>query len=435
MFSEPGICEVENRTRTYLGLVPFWRTPLRLIVLGFLWLTFGDQPVAGQGNHNQHNLLLKSSSRQALRELQQTCRLWTQQSLRATTVEIARQYGISIWVDRRLDPGLILQLPQNPASSSLALELNRLAESIGADSGLIENVYVIAPSGQLARMQKAAVVLHGQLSSSGKAASQVAKPLEWPNICHSQEILELIQRSWQVEIQGPIPHDLYYAGRIPACSLATQLALFLGGFELQATLEEPGAPTAGGSAARSEDQATSSGLTQKVGPENEPKSNMLRLKLRPLSSSTQWKDSYPRRVAPELLSELRGRYPGSAIQELPAGRVEVLGDTNLHLEILSLGIVAGRSRAAGSGESHHRYTFNIEAKLPVQAVLENLSKSLEFELVWSAECTTADRNRLIQLSVENVTREQLLEQVCEQAALSLDDRQKTIIIHPKKAIP
>lgn len=362
----------------------------------------------GQNHQNQHNLLLKSTSRQGLVQMQQACRMWSQQSLRSTIQEIASRYAVPIWIDRRIDPNQILDLSQSTQQSTLGDELDRLALSCGASSGLVENVYLIAPADRVARIQKAAIVLHGQLSAAGAGIASAQKSLEWPDIATPNELLEVIRQTWNVSISQELPHDLLYAGSLPECSLATQLALILGGFDLQATLID-------GVRGQHSDQWS--------------------LGVRQLSNSTNWQDSYSRSFNDEILAGLVAGFPGSKVEKQASGRLLVHGPTNLHNELLAMGMATGRNRNSNANGRQQVYSFNIEAKLPVQAVLENLAKTLQFDLEWSDQCSTADRHRLIQLKVENVTRRQLLEQVCQEAQLSLEEREKKVIIHPGNLVP
>lgn len=388
-----------------------------------------------QDNNNQHNLLLKPTTRQAIERLKQPCRFWSQQSLRTTLNEISRRFDIAIWLDRRIDPTQLVDLPQATENSSLGLELVRLADSIGAGAGLVENIYLVAPRDRLARIQKAAVVLHGQLSSTGKSVVQKVKPLQWSDVTSYQELLSHIQEIWNVEIEVSLPHDLLHAGYFPECSLATQLAILLGGFDLQATMAAVNRNTEQTASVSTPD----TGLPIESHPNAEPplsgREERLAIKIRPISNSIHWKDRYARTANRELLEELTNRFSSDQLEQVSNGWLLVNGETNLHYEIVSIGIGSGRRRNSTSDESQQLYTFNIEAKLPVEAVLLELSKNFQLELEWSEQCGAADRNRLVQLKAENVTRQQLLELVCERANLSCEQTEKGWIIHPGPGLP
>ncbi len=384
-----------------------------------------------QENRNQHNLLLLSSSQQALRGLQQSCRLWSQQSLRSSASDLSHRYGIPIWIDRRIDPTQIVNLTQPSEEATLGEELRRLALSCGADSGLVENVYLIAPQGKLSRIQKAAVVFHGQLSATDRALSKASRSLEWSDITSTTELLDLIAETWKVQIDGELPHDLFYAGKFPPSSLATQISILLGGFDLQAQIASEDKILRSSQTDPADADPTLVQSSAKSEARVELNSRPFVLKLKPLSENHHWQDSYTRNVDSDALSYLRERFPEGTILQNSKSQVLVIGETNLHNEVLSIGMKAAARKVLRSTEEQPRYSFRIDAKLPVDVVLDSLAKNFQFTLEWSESVKPAQRNRLIQLNVENVTRQELLEQVCAQAELSFEDQGAKFIIGPK----
>jgi hypothetical protein len=381
-----------------------------IVVLAFCiaWLSFF---VSGQAqeNRNQFNQLLLPSSREAQSALQRSCQLWSVQPLRPTIVELQTHYPISIWLDRRIDSGQAVSLSPAEDSTTLGEELQRLVISCGAAGGLVENIYTIAPGDRLARIQRAAVVLHGQLASAHKSVANESREISWPDITSSNELLELIQRTWGIElVDAEIPHDLLHQGQLPRCSLATQLALLLGGFDLQATLETPQSTSAG------------SGNSQ------------IKLRVQPLVNKTAWQDIYSRVLTPAQLNGLQKEFPQCTIETLPKNSTKLDGDTNAHIELLTLGLYAKRPPTKQFGkEAQAVWTFEIKSPIPVEAVLNNLADQLKFELVWSEECTSMHRNRLIKLKVDKATRQKLFEEVAQAAGLSLVDEKARVVVSPK----
>ncbi|MBX3420392.1 MAG: hypothetical protein KF752_02435 [Pirellulaceae bacterium] len=379
-----------------------------MLVAG-LWIT----PWANaQENRNAFNLLLRSTSRQALVQMQRECNLWMDQPLRIAVASISQQYGICIWIDRRIDPGQLVSLSSADQSATLGQQLDRLAQSTGAAGGLIENVYLIAPADCLARMQRAAVVLHGQLASKGQTTSNRSQPLEWPALTSSNELLRIILNNWNVESAVELPHDLFHAGQLPACSLATQISLLLGGFDLQAMLDREF-----GDDRQSDNRAYRSGVA-------------LRLKTQALDTVTQWQDWYQVTLSQPKVEHLHGQFPGEVLQRSPDGRWRVQGQTNLHWQVLASGLPP--PERAGSSKPQ-RYSLEIQEPVPVEVVLGNLAKNFGWQLRWSDDCSVAQRNRLVQLKVENVTSQQLLEHVCQQAGLACSLKDHSASIRPAKS--
>jgi hypothetical protein len=408
---------------------PIWRKSTwdQLLVVLVLWTVMATACLPGrsacaQEDRNRYNLLLLPSSREAMKSLQKSCRLWTQQPLRSAIQDISQQYGVPIWLDRQIDPTQIVRLGQAEQDATVAEELSRLASGTGNCGGLVENVYLIAPPDRLARIQRAAVVLHGQLASSYPELGGTQKALIWPDITSSNEIIELIQQEWGVKIEYELPHDLFYAAELPRSSLATQLSLLLGGFELQAKM-----------ARDKPDVESISAGTETVQP------GPIDLNVLPLSADHLWQDIYSESLySGKLTAQHRGqlehRYPGSKIRELPDRRLAVLAETNVHGEILSMPFSAARARSTGNGrQPAKKYSFRVEELLPVEAVLSNLAQSFAMQIEWSEDSTPAHRNRLIQLRVENVSQQELLQEVCNQASLRLDVRGDKIIVSPMES--
>lgn len=381
------------------------------MALGCGFLAFAPHLIA-QDNRNQHNLLLLPSSRESMGLLQQSCRLWTHQTLRAAVADVSQRYNLAIWIDRRIDPTQTVQLLEPNQDSTLGAELNRLSHSCNASGGLIENVYVIAPQDRLARIQRSAIALHGQLSSFDKEKSHVSRPLEWTDISTSNELLDAIRATWSVTVEGQLAHDLFHDGRLPNCSLATQITLLLGGFDLQAVVDRS-------SNAEVTETARNTGAAKHV-----------ILKLGPLSEEVAWQDNYACSIPDTKIQTIADRFPGSQTRRVHEKRLFVHGETNLHIDILSF---RAKPPAVRPNQNHLReplYSFSMDASIPVEMVFKQLAQNFQFEIVWSDQCTPAVRNRLIQLRVKDATRSELLKQIGEAAHLTIETKDNRIELSP-----
>ncbi len=355
-----------------------------------------------QENRNKDNLLLLPTSREALAKVHQNCQLWSEKPLQLVIDDVQAHYQIPIWIDRRIDKEQAVSLTKPDSSSTLGGELSRISLACGVQGGLVENVYVLAPANRLARIQRSAVVLHGQLSSSKKAGATESKELAWPDITSSGEMLQIISQVWNVEFDNAtIPHDLWHAGKLPPCSLATQLTLLLAGFDLQAVMDTKSASAASG--------------------------QPVKLKIVPLSEEIAWTDSYQRTLSPAAITELRTSFPAGTIEQTGKSTVKVRGETNLHLEVLS----PPKPKRTDKTPKEQLLTFELAAPVPVEAVLNNLSQKLGFTIVWSDECTSQHRSRLIELKVKDTSPRDLINKVCEAAQLRAVDQEKKFTIYPK----
>jgi hypothetical protein len=363
-----------------------------------------------QENRNQFNQLLLPTSRKAQSALQQSCQLWSVQQLRPSIVELESHFPISIWLDRRIDSGQEVALSRTENSSTLGDELERMAISCGAAGGLVENIYLIAPASRLARIQRAAVVLHGQLASSQKNIADDSRMISWPDITSSQELLELIQQTWGVElVDARLPHDLLHQGKLPRCSLATQLALLLGGFDQQASYDP-------------ELNRSPSGST----------ASPIKLKIQPLGTTAVWQDNYSRVLTQTQVSDLKEKFPQSDIEPLQKNATKLKGETNAHIAMLTSGLGSTRPKQRRPDKAaENRLSLEIATPIPVEAVLKNLAEKLKFQLEWSEECTSMHRNRVIKLTISKATRQELLDAIGQVADLRVIDRQTKVLVSPK----
>jgi hypothetical protein len=362
---------------------------------------FSSATLTAQESRNQFNQLLLPTSRKAHSILQSKCQLWSLQQLERTVSELERQFGIHFWIDRRIDPSQSATLQQSSESLTLGTELERIAVSCGAAGGLVENVYVIAPANRLARIQRAAVVLHGQIASSRKQLAADSRELSWTDITTSQELLDRIKENWGIElIDGTVPHDLHHQGSLPQCSLATQLSLLLGGFDLQASLENPksngGAP---------------------------------KFKIQPLATAAAWQDTYLKSFTPTQLEELKSKFPQITVETQPKSTFILSGETNAHIQLLSPAVATTKKPVHNNGKIVE--VFNLPNETPVENVLNHLAERLKFTLEWSEECTSLHRARLVKLKAENISRPLLLERIGKAAGLVVIDQGSKVVVSPK----
>lgn len=396
------------------------------VVTATIGLSVLAHKMPAQENRNQVNLLLLPTSQRAVGDLQQSCSLWSQQSIRAVMHDVAAQYKIAVWLDRRLDPNRVIQLHRSDVPTTLSDELARVATSGGAKGGLIENIYVLAPADRLARIQRAAVVLHGQLASAERGFIQINHRLQWDDVISSDELLQQIARTWQIQIEGQVPHDLFHAGHFPDSTLATQLSILLGGFDLQATLI--GGP---GDIQQPKDNQQSKPALQA--------DQSVRLRIGPLSEKSSWSDNYARSLTESRRIQLQNRFPDGSLNQLADKRWKVQGETNLHWELLtpipSSLTSDDQAKPTRIDNAQQQYTFSTDQALPVEAILSHLGRSLGFQVRWSEDCGPQHRSRLIELSVKNASRKQLLQEICDLAGLTFTDQQTDIFLEPRRASP
>ncbi len=376
-----------------------------LLLLCMLSLRFSGEGAAEEPLI-EFNLLQLPSSLTTLNSLQQPAKIfWEQTPLREGLQDLSQQYHLSLWLDRQVDPNQLVSLssltPGAAAesgaatgdSNSLVSRLEKIAAAAGSEVGVIENVVYIGPPGRLAAKQRAAVVLHDQLSRAPGNAATTLRDLEWPELTSSSQFMELVERNWQIQIEGDLPHDLFHAGAlIHPSTLATQLSLLCGGFALEAQCMH---------------------------------SNQLRIQA--LQPQVVWQANYAKSdLHLRRIAELKSLFPHSRC--LTRGSTShVTGPSAYHLELLAPD--SPTARPATIGNNNERFEFQV-ANAPVESVLNKLAMSIGFELAWDPACTPAQRSRLISFHVQQVALDQLLAAVATASQLRIVRQGASVSVKP-----
>jgi hypothetical protein len=340
------------------------------------------------------NLLETSMSKVMQRTLRKESSFsWSNQPLSEGLAELAKNYKINIWLDRRLDPNQeVTFAPERAAgmNATLAMRFERLGEAIQAQVGVIENVLYFGPIGETERIQRAAVQVHDAISQLDGKLGNESRQLSWAELSTPQSLLANIAKEWSVEIEGSVEHDLMHAGQLQnPTSLATQLAIVAGGFGFEAEL---------------------TGNRQ--------------FRLITMAKKSLWKANYAKSsIDSAAFSKLRTNFPGSQMQQSRSNIVSLIGPTNFHLEMFAM--KAGRSSVEFLDRN---WTFEFEA--PTSAIVDELARNGgEFE--WDAACTAEQRARRQTLKADSISTRDLLKRICDGADLSFTIEGEKIRLAPK----
>ncbi len=362
----------------------------------------------------EFNLLELPSSQLAQAALQTESRFfWEKTPLRDGLKELSQVHGITIWIDRRIDPTqpITIATVAGDQSSTLLSRCRQIAALVGQDVGLIENVIYFGPPGVPKRLQLAAIELHDELSraavagSLGKTSSATLRDFAWAELSSPLTLQQQLEQTWNIKLeansQHELPHDLFHSGEfLQPSSLATQFTVVLGGFDLQARLSRTG----------------------NLGSGN--------LGIAGLRSGDRWQTNYAKdAVELRRLTELKQAFPSSLAQT--RGNVtQVLGPTDFHL-----GLLAPAQRPPPLGKTPRRSGAQIEntfkvANIPLEAVINKLAGSLGIEFVWDAAITDEQRRRLVSLEVNQASTAQLLQEVARASGFKLTSQGTQVTISP-----
>ncbi len=342
----------------------------------------------------RYNLLLLSNSRQANDQLQRTVRMnaWENVPLRTCIEGQLASFGLTCWIDRRVDANQLVSV-EFPATT-LEQCLQKIAATVGAQVGLVENVVVFAPAEQLASMERAAVLLHDQLSrASGDSSSVRQQGLQWPMLVTPTELLAQISRLWDVELQNSLPHDLMAKGKLPACTLATQLTLLLGGFDKQVVFADH------------------------------------KFAFQTLNAASDWQAVYAAdELRPDAISLIAKQKTRNGLKTKQRS-LPVDGPSSFHRKLLARPST-GPTRDRGGKLLERKLSSFVARDKPVAEVVEHIANNLDLQVSWDERIAESVKQQLISLDMKDIRLEELLAQVGTAARLSIKLSSGVIVVAP-----
>lgn len=148
--------------------------------------------------------------------------------LRDSLRRLGPERQLAIILDRRIDPNQTVgfQIQQEP----LRKGLGRLAESIGAELVVTENVAYIGHPDR-ARWLRTAIAQseRGMTPDAVKRPVSIRKTIAWDDLTTPREIVEQIARAYNLQMENPelVPHDLWAGATLPNVTPAEALTLVL----------------------------------------------------------------------------------------------------------------------------------------------------------------------------------------------------------------
>lgn len=340
-------------------------------------------------------------------------------TLRATVAQLAEVYQFSYWIDRQIDADKPLTLQR--AETTLGECLSRLAEQVGGEVGLVENVVTIAAPSRLASMQYTAVRLHDQLSrtsakpiqanprGSNLTSSAQLRPLDWTKLTTPTELYQEIAKSWGFRSSVELPHDLMDAGRLHPCTLATQLTLLFGGFDRCAIGRQAS-----------------------------------ELRIAAMPKAGRWQAIY-NDVSEANIAAVTAEFPDAELRRV--GKQAVLsGTTAAHLCLLyhraprtpTSGASPTARRSGGQRKSSREevllkqgYTIKLDQPQPLRSVMQALAGQLGLELKWSESLAAVDMQRGVTLDEKDARLDDILAHLASQAGVSITREGLVVEIGPR----
>jgi hypothetical protein len=329
---------------------------------------------------------------------------WSAAPLRPALASLLEQNGLALLIDRRVDPGLLLNaaLVNVPLETALRKTLEEQQLAVCFPGPLI----YVGPPGVVSRL-RTLMEVHRDLAR-GLPADAVrkfflVKRMQWPDLATPRDLLAELSREGGFRLVGleTVPHDLWAGAELPPLALVDRLTLIVAQFD----------------------------LTLRIGAEGKE------VTLARLPERVAIVRRYPGRgKADDLIKQWSALAPDARFK-IVAGDVYVQGLVEEHERIArpDLSPPAGSNRTVPSGEEK-RYTLRVSQK-PLGPVLEQLASGLgiRFRIDRDALAKAGiSLDQLIAFNLEDATLDELLEAVLQPAGCSYRRTGDVVDVLPAK---
>ena len=168
---------------------------------------------------------------------------WQGQQLGAAFQRLADMQPALLWLDRRVNPQLSvnLQLTDVPLTQALSLLAERHALAVVEVDGVLyvgprRTARGLATLIQRARADLAAI-------PAGQRRKWLREsPVSWPRLSQPSKLLESALEQESIRLEGGhlVPHDLWPACELPSLALVDRVVLLLAGFDLTCEISPDG---------------------------------------------------------------------------------------------------------------------------------------------------------------------------------------------------
>lgn len=379
------------------------RITLPVVNMLFVSMLFAHSFASAQPSQTrstvQYNLLLLPSSQAANRTLEKNASFtWAgNRTIREGLASLGENFGISIWLDRRVDPSQLVNYKTTPNQTTLRVALSEVAALANAKMALIENVVYIGPEEFVSRAQRSAVELHDSISRQSADKSATGRQLRWAELATPGEVLADIARNWSIRIDGELPHDLLHSGELKTpCTLATQLTILLTGFEMEAKWV-----------------------------------NNKHFRLTGMETRDSWRSTYAKnafnraRISASAIRKLKQNFAGAAFRP-SRDTVDVRGSTDFHLALL---LPAKQRQQPAANILRQRWGFEVKNH-SAKSIMEFLAAQIGFNLTWDPACSAVDLEAVVELKVDQATLDEILTSFNRASNLTARRKQLTVTVSP-----
>ncbi len=160
---------------------------------------------------------------------------WQRVPLRDALQRLKSLFDETVFVDRRVDPNLRVNLDIEASSAEEVVAAIAARQQLGvARMGSLVYLGPSAAAEQLRALAAARSQQAAQMPAEWRPALMQKQPITWPRLSEPREIIAsaVERRNCRLANSEIIPHDLWAAGELPELTLSDQLTILLIGFDL-----------------------------------------------------------------------------------------------------------------------------------------------------------------------------------------------------------
>jgi hypothetical protein len=328
------------------------------------------------------------SGNEFVRQLQSTAGVsWSGVPLRDALETLARDQDIAVMLDRRIDPGQLVDVTLAEQPLENALRTIARHQEIGVC--FVDAVVYFGPPQITDKLPTVAAIRRREAEKLPREMAlryARSRAWSWEMLSTPRELLAELADEAGLEIAGltQVPHDLWPAVELPPLSLADRLTLVLAGF----------------------------GMTYEHSPDGRS------VQLAPFPETAAISQTYPGKGHPRENAERIARLYPEAKTTMEGEMIRVVGPWEAHqaVERLMQGERVARTSSPKPGAGRTVYTLKVENE-PVGGVIKALAEQLKLEVTVepAAEARLTER---VSFDVADVSRDELLSSVLRPAGLT-----------------
>lgn len=301
---------------------------------------------------------------------------WESSPIRESLRRLATNQGVSIWLDRRVDPAHEVNLLVNDVSLDQAL--HRIGSALGGGACYVGSVAYLGSVPVTEKLATLAALRRDdvkRLPGAARTRFEQAANWTWEPVSTPRELLDQLARSVNAKITNSeqIPHDLWAAGNVPAMPVTDRMTLLLAGFDLTFEIARDGSA----------------------------------IRLVPMPETVAIERSYPPRGSLNAMSKMIWQaFPDIEIKKTGA-QLTISGTFEQH-ELIGRLVRGEKIRRADPIPGSQRFDLHVD-KQPVSAILKVIAQR-EGLTVRIDPSIRAKLEQRISYDVKQLTLDELLEQ-------------------------